>query len=104
MAVFELFSTRQKRSRGEIPDVYSYDSLPNPLRVQIIHIWRDGFGTVIEEGYGVTCPVLNAFREIHQILCKEYGLFALTDRTREDAFTAVADFSFDARISNRHWT
>jgi len=92
MAVFELFSTRQKRSRGEIPDVYSYDSLPNPLRVQIIHICRDGFGTVIEEGYGVTCPVLNAFREIHQILCKEYGLFALTDRTREDAFTAVADF------------
>jgi hypothetical protein len=92
MAVLELFSTRQKRSRGEVPDVYCYDSLPNPLRVQVVHIWRDGFGTVTEEGYGVTCPVLDAFREIHQILCKEYGVFALTDRGQNDAFTAVANF------------
>lgn len=46
----------------------------------------------MEEGYGVTCPVLDAFREIHQILCKEFGVFALTDRPREDAFTAVANF------------
>ncbi len=92
MAVLELFSARQKRSRGEVPDVYSYDSLPNPLRVQIVHIWRDGFGAVTEEGYGVTCPVLNAFREIHQMLCREYGMFALADLTHDDAFTAVANF------------
>jgi len=92
MAVFELFSTRQKRSRGEVPDVYSYDSLPYPLRVQIVHIWRDGFGTVTQEGYGVTCPVLDGFREIQQILCKEYGVFALTDRPRDDAFTTLANF------------
>src|SRR5436190_178423 len=96
MAVFELFSTRQKRSRGEVPDVYSYDSLPYPLRVQIVHIWRDGFGTVTQEGYGVTCPVLDGFREIQQILCKEYGVFALTDRPRDDAFTILAEKRFRA--------
>jgi len=93
MAVVELFSARQKRSRGEAPDIYSYDSLPHPLRVQIVHIWRDGFGTVNEEGYGVTCPVLDGFREIHQILCKKYGMFTLSDRTRDDdAFTVVVNF------------
>jgi hypothetical protein len=101
MAVVELFSTRQRRARGEVPDVYSYDSLPDPLRVQIVHIWRDGFGTVTQEGYGVTCPVLDAFREIHQILSKEFGLFALTDRTRDDAFAAVANFFLECRDIER---
>ncbi len=61
MAVLELFSTRQKRVRGEMPDVYRYDELPNPLRVQIVHLWREGFGTATQEGYGVTCPVLDYF-------------------------------------------
>jgi hypothetical protein len=101
MAVFELFSTRQKRSRGETPDVYSYDSIPDPLRVQIVHIWRDGFGTVTPEEYGITCPVLNAFREIHQILCKEFGVLALTNRTGDDAFTAVANFFLECRDIER---
>lgn len=101
MALIELFSTRQKRSRGEVPDIYSYDSLPNALRVQIVYIWREAFGTVTEEGYGVTCPVLDAFREIHQILAKEFGVFTLTDRAREDAFTAVANFFLDCREIER---
>jgi hypothetical protein len=92
MAVLELFSTRQKRLRGEIPEVYRYDDLPNPLRVQIVHIWREVFGGVIEEGYGVTCPVQNAFREIHAMLCKEFGVFSLTDRRSEDPFSAVANY------------
>ena len=92
MAVLDLFSTRQRRLRGEIPDVYSYDSLPRPLRVQIVHIWQEAFGSVTQEGYGVTCPVLGAFREIHRMLAKEFGVFALTDRRHEDAFTGVANF------------
>lgn len=92
MPVIELFSKRQRRLRGELPDVYVYDTLPDALRVQVVHIWREVFGTPVEEGYGVTCPVLNAFREIHQMLCKEFGVFALTDRPRDDAFTAVANF------------
>jgi hypothetical protein len=33
-----------RRQRGQLPDVYQYKELPNPLRVQIIHIWRDVLG------------------------------------------------------------
>jgi len=40
MAILELFSKRQKKLRGEVPDVYQYTDIPNPLRVQIIHIIR----------------------------------------------------------------
>ena len=41
MGIFDLFSKRQKRLRGEAPDVYTYDEIPEPLRVQIVHIFRD---------------------------------------------------------------
>lgn len=37
----ELFSRRQKRLRGEVSDVYQYETIPRELKVQIVHIWRD---------------------------------------------------------------
>ncbi len=39
----DIFSKRQKKLRGEISEVYVYNNLPNPLRYQIIYIWRDVF-------------------------------------------------------------
>jgi hypothetical protein len=44
IGVFDLFSKRQKALRGELPDVYVYDKIPNPLKIQIIHIWGDALG------------------------------------------------------------
>ena len=44
MPIYDIFSKRQKRLRGEFPDVYQYETIPNELRVQVIHIWRDAFG------------------------------------------------------------
>ena len=41
MKIYELFSKRQKRMRGEVPDVYQYETIPPELRVQIVHIWND---------------------------------------------------------------
>lgn len=37
-------SSCQKRGRGELPDVYQYETIPEALRIQIIHIIRDAFG------------------------------------------------------------
>jgi hypothetical protein len=44
MPIFDLFSKRQKRLRGEVPGVYTYDQIPQTLRVQIVHIIRDAKG------------------------------------------------------------
>ena len=41
MPIVDLYSKRQKRLRGEVPDVLTYDKIPQILRVQIIHIWDD---------------------------------------------------------------
>jgi hypothetical protein len=44
LAIYDLYSKRQKKLRGEVPDVYTYDEIPEPLRVQILHIWQDTLG------------------------------------------------------------
>jgi hypothetical protein len=78
MAIFNLFSKRQKRLRGEVPDVYTYDSIPDPLRVQIVHIWDGSLG---DEGtyYNHYNKVKATYRQLVKILCREYGVFRLTD-------------------------
>lgn len=90
MGIFDLYSNRRKHERGEIPDVYQYIDIPNALRVQIVHIWRSAFG---EPDDWSNVPDL--FRQIHDALCREYGVFYLTDR-REPMFQEVANFMLQA--------
>jgi len=44
MPIFDLFSKRRKRQKGEMPDVYVYNKIPETLKVQIVHIWNDELG------------------------------------------------------------
>ncbi|MBN1569251.1 MAG: hypothetical protein JXA73_15490 [Acidobacteria bacterium] len=78
MSILDLFSKRQKSLRGEMPDVYVYDKIPQPLRVQIIHIWRDTLGN--EEQYVDSyVSTYKSYKYIVERLCREYGVFFLTD-------------------------
>ena len=67
----DLFSKRQKRLRGEVPDVYVYDVLPEPLRVQIVHLWSRALDKGSHPGH------VSSYVAIARILCEEYGLFQL---------------------------
>lgn len=90
MGVFDLFSKRQKRRRGEDTEVLQYQTIPQKLRNQIIHILLEVYG---EPGY--SSPTQESFRTIHTVLCKEYGCFALRDGTPErkgDYRSAIFDF------------
>ena len=74
MGIFDLYSKRQKRNRGEVPDVYSYDSISDQLRVQIIHIWSDTIGK--PNGYG-NYDGEKTYELIINTLCREYGILEL---------------------------
>lgn len=87
MSVFDLFSKRQKRNRGEVPDVYQYKTIPEGLRVQIVHIIRDAFGNL---NYNMDTKSRN-FKFIHEALCREYGFFSLGDQN-DSNFQAVVNF------------
>jgi hypothetical protein len=72
MAIVNIFSKRQKVLRKEVPDVYEYARIPQPLRVQIAHILRDLFGRPLGSDKN---RCIAAFTQIEQCLCREYGLF-----------------------------
>ncbi len=82
MPTFDLFSKRQKRARGEMPDVFQYEALPKPFRVQVVHILRDALGELTH--YDET--VSKAYGFIHNTLAREYGLFALNDDGRSGLY------------------
>ncbi|MDW5375965.1 hypothetical protein R6258_03425 [Halomonas sp. HP20-15] len=78
MAIFDLFSKRQKALRGDVPDVYVYDYLPSPLRVQIVHIWADSIGGDSDYyDYTHGDRVRSGYKFIVDTLCREYGIFQL---------------------------
>ena len=60
MSVFEIFSKRQKRERGEVPDVYQYEIIPQPLRVQIVHILRDALDEYNQYSYEIQMAIIES--------------------------------------------
>ncbi|CCJ51000.1 STM4504/CBY_0614 family protein [Bordetella parapertussis] len=92
MAIFDLFSKRQKKLRGDVPDVYVYDDLPQALKTQIIHIWHDALG---RRNQDCTGQVKEYYSLIVDILCREYGLFRLPGAKEygdRDYFEELANF------------
>jgi hypothetical protein len=77
MAVFDLYSKRQKKERGEVPDVFAYDKIPEQLRTQIVLILRDVIGAS-------TSQSLPVYDRIVRILGREYGTFSLADGHSSD--------------------
>lgn len=97
MAIFDLFSKRQKKLRGDVPDVYVYDDLPQALRTQIIHIWMDTLGNGDQFLQG---QVKLAYTIIVNTLCREYGLFRLPgskDYGYRDFVSELTNFFLNAK-------
>lgn len=89
MAVQDIFSRRQKRLRGEAPDVYSYDRLSKELRVQLVHFFRDYLGD--ERQTARADSSRNPYRQIVGILHREYGTFRLAGQERNDEVPYMAE-------------
>ncbi|HXA25371.1 MAG TPA: HEPN domain-containing protein [Acetobacteraceae bacterium] len=77
MAVFDLFSKRklQVDKAGHV-EVYHYDALPAPLRVQIYHVCRDAIG-IPQDGYSHSNEAAKWWEFIHNTIAREKGVFEL---------------------------
>ena len=71
MPVRDIYSKRAKRSRGEVPDVYQYDTIPKELRAQVVHIMNDASKVIGDYANN------KIYESIHETLRREYGLFTL---------------------------
>lgn len=95
MPVFDLFSKRQKRLRGETPEILVYDIISKELRVRICHIMRDVFG---RNAYGDNQRIEDMYEAIHMTLCREYGRDRLIETGRYDSDEQqVHDFLREAK-------
>lgn len=101
MPVFDIFSKRQKRQQGEVPDVYQYETIPQELRVQVVHILRDVFGEPFRDFSGSWYgDALKAYEFIHKALCREYGKFTLGDSYDSD-HEAVVNFLLQTKETEK---
>jgi hypothetical protein len=102
MAVFNLFSKRRKAERGP-SDVYTYDKIPEGLRIQIVHIWTDAIGNPGE--YGAD-RARASYQEIVEIFRREYQVFVLTENNRapydsRNAFGELCEFFLTEKTTER---
>ena len=94
MSVVDIFSKKQKRLRGEVPDVYQYDDIPDELRVQVIRILEDALGRPSKGSLGhFAYPDggEEAYAFLHETLCREYGVFMLHQHAKSH-YEAVTYF------------
>lgn len=87
MTVLNIFSKRQKKLRGEVPDVYVYDYIPETLRVKVVHIWDDAFGN-----YTYNLNPYELYDKIYNSLCREYGLFKLVEYESHNSSKDLTEF------------
>lgn len=89
MAVFDLYSKRQKRLRGEVIDVYVYDTFTAPLRMQLSYMIKDLLGDE-SQFHSLSMPN-EAYTEIVKILRREYGV----EKLYSGAGSSFRDREFD---------
>ena len=93
--MINLFSKRQKKLRGEVPEVYTYDDLNDNLRTQIIYAFNDAF----DKNNGK--KVRDVYEEIRKILLREYGLLFLANNqydNPEDDFLKYIKLIYENRF------
>jgi hypothetical protein len=91
MVLLPPYSRRKRQSEGGGLDVYQYNHIPHPLRVQIIHIFSDAIGDYIESNYGADHN--KCYDYLVKVLYKEFGVFKLVDddpeNSREEFFAWI---------------
>ncbi len=106
MPTIDLFSKRQIRLQGEVPDVYQYEAIPPELRVQVVRILNDVFQVVV---HGDTVGEFHTrqdeaykwvYESIHETLCDEYGVVTLDDSARGSA-EAVRNFLLQTQETDK---
>jgi len=93
VAIFDLYSKKQKALRGDAPDVYQYKSIPHPLRVQIVQIVRRTVGNHTQY-LNRLYKVQGAYAAILSVLHQEYGVFNLSGSSTPNQYPHVELESF----------
>jgi hypothetical protein len=91
----ETFSKRQERlAKARQQDVYQYDVLPQPFRVQVAHMLNGSIGNYYRDNYETgSAPI---WKDIKKSLCKEHGLFSLNNERYTTPQQECTDYVLNA--------
>jgi hypothetical protein len=93
MPISDIFSKRQKKKQGDVPDVFQYNTLPKEFRVQVVHILRDTLGLPQGSTYnGFYGAAHDVYKTIHDLLCREYGWFSLVNNSNGNFADSIFNF------------
>lgn len=87
--VLELFSKRNKAKKDH--DVYEYEALPNPFRVQVTYLFKDLFGERGEKLYEII-RIENIYKSLVEWLARDFGVFYLHQTYRHDIYNYHSEF------------
>ena len=96
MPIYDIYSKRLRKMKGDVPEVYVYDDLPKPLRVQIVQIWTE----CLEKPDRFTMAgqqIDECYKDIVKILQREYGVNKLPsgNRAYEYSYDELRDFFYE---------
>jgi hypothetical protein len=87
LAILNTFSRSQKKLKGHVSDVFTYDDIPQRLRVQIANILVECLGN----GGGDYIGPNPVWQDLHRSLANEFGLGRFPSLSQNDA-AALAEF------------
>lgn len=88
MAIYDLYSKRAKRARGETVDLYEYDEMPSSFKIQAVRLWER-----VANETGVT-----NFYVVVEALCDEYGLRSLNSEKASSDYSVYEVSNFFLRM------
>lgn len=95
MSIFDLYSRRKRQGKtAGKADVYQYDDLPQPLRVQVVNLWRWAIGPVLTGGFA-NQPNWSIWVAIQEGLAHEKGVPVLA--SGDDPFTRCVKYFLSER-------
>ncbi|WP_440464781.1 STM4504/CBY_0614 family protein [Psychrobacter sp. ASPA161_6] len=90
MAIVDLFHIRQKRIRGEYPDVYQYEDIPEQLKNKIVNIWRETIGRDrVAYSQRTIKPNREYLKSCYIALCKGFGVLNLGTNISNDEYDII---------------
>ncbi len=103
MAILDLFSKREKRKKKQgQEDVFQYETLPEPFRAQVIHLWHDALGAWrdLECWEDSKDHLPNVWWiELFKQFTREKGVFRLVE-TQSNPFTQFRGFFMKASTAD----
>ena len=95
MPVADIYSKRQKQLRGEVPEVYEYEDIPESLQVQIVYIMKDAFEIIKHDG-----RANKVYDQVYNTFCREHGRRQLDASSNPYTKLAIKDDTYSKAVED----